>query len=150
MPRRGGTATQTENVVSAGGLVYRKGKNGLEVVVCGRTEENLWGLPKGTPDKGESIEETAMREVREETGLDVEIESELGSISYWFARPGVRYHKTVYHYLMRPTGGDTSHHDHEYDIVEWIPAEEAVRRLSYANERMMVEKAIGLIGESRQ
>lgn len=137
---------KTENIVSAGGLVYRLGEAGLEIVICGRREENLWGLPKGTPDKGETVEETALREVREETGLDVEIEDKLGDISYWFTRPGVRYHKTVHHYLMRPTGGDTSRHDHEYDAVEWASADEAMRRLSYANERMMVEKAIGMVG----
>ena len=140
---------RTENVFSAGGLVYRMGAGGMEVVICGRHEENLWGLPKGTPEEGETVEETALREVREETGLEVEIESELGAISYWFTRPGVRYHKTVQHYLLRPTGGgDTAQHDQEYDVVEWTSAQEAIRRLSYANERMMVEKALGLVEET--
>jgi bis(5'-nucleosidyl)-tetraphosphatase len=136
---------RTENVFSAGGLVYRHGENGPEVIICGRSEVGHWGLPKGTPDGDETVEETALREVREETGLEVEIQEGLGSINYWFTRPGVRYHKTVHHFLMRAVGGDTSHHDQEYDTVEWAVAEEAIRRLSYPNERMVVEKAIPLM-----
>lgn len=138
---------RTENVFSAGGLVYRTSGGRLEVVICGRNSENLWGLPKGTPDEGETVEQTALREVREETGLEVEIENKLGEINYWFSRPGVRFHKTVHHFLMRPIGGDTRNHDHEYDVVEWAPAQEALRRLSYANERMMVEKALELVDD---
>ena len=138
----------TENVFSAGGLIYRKGEDGIDVVICGRREENLWGLPKGTPVEGETVEQTAKREVQEETGLEVEIEAPLGDISYWFTRPGVRYHKRVHHFLMKPVGGDTSLHDAEYDDVEWAPAQEAIRRLSYSNERMVVEKALALLSKT--
>lgn len=138
-----------EKAVSAGGIVYRTGEDGLEVVVCGRDSDGVWGLPKGTPDAGESLEQTAVREVTEETGLDVRIVGELGTVEYWFARDGVRYHKWVHHYLMEATGGDTSKHDVEYDRVEWLPVEDAMRRLSFKNEVAIVEKAKQMVEGQR-
>jgi 8-oxo-dGTP pyrophosphatase MutT (NUDIX family) len=134
-----------ERAVSAGGVVYRRGQDGIEVVLCGRTAEGIWGVPKGTPDANESLEETAVREVGEETGLRVAIEAKIGTIEYWFARQGVRYHKFVHHYLMVATGGSLDDHDWEYDKVEWFPLEEACKALSYANEVKMVRKAVALI-----
>ncbi|MGQ9572473.1 MAG: NUDIX hydrolase [Dehalococcoidia bacterium] len=134
-----------ERAVSAGGVVYRRGQQGIEVVLCGRMAEGIWGLPKGTPDAGESLEEAALREVSEETGLQVAIEAKVGTIEYWFARGGVRYHKFVHHYLMVPTGGSVDDHDREYDEVVWFPIEEACRTLSYANEVKVVRKAAALI-----
>ncbi len=134
-----------ERAVSAGGVVYRRGREGIEVVLCGRTSEGIWGLPKGAPDANESLEETAVREVSEETGLRVAIETKIGTIEYWFAREGVRYHKFVHHYLMVATGGSVADHDWEYDRVEWFPLEEACKTLSYANEVGVVRKAAVLI-----
>jgi len=134
-----------ERAVSAGGVVHRRGREGIEVVLCGRTTEGIWGLPKGTPDADESLEEAAVREVGEETGLRVAIEAKIGTIEYWFAREGVRYHKFVHHYLMVATGGSLDDHDWEYDRVEWLPLEEACKTLSYVNEAEVVRKAAGLI-----
>lgn len=130
-----------ERAVSAGGIVYRKGDDGLDVVICGRDADGIWGLPKGTPNAGESLEETAMREVTEETGLDVRIVDKVGVVEYWFAREGTRYHKWVHHYLMEATGGDTSRHDVEYDRVEWRPVDVAIETLSFKNETEMVVTA---------
>jgi ADP-ribose pyrophosphatase YjhB (NUDIX family) len=132
---------RTERAVSAGGVVLREGAEGTEVVICGRDSDGVWGLPKGTPDEGESLEEAAVREVTEETGLKVEIVKKVGVVEYWFARNGVRYHKWVHHYLMRSTGGNTADHDAEYDQVKWLPVEEAVRTLTFDNDRNMVRKA---------
>lgn len=134
-----------ERAVSAGGVVYRRGRQGIEVVICGRTAEGIWGLPKGTPAAKESLEETAVREASEETGLQVAIEAKIGTIEYWFAREGVRYHKFVHHYLMIATGGSVENHDWEYDRVDWFPLEEACKTLSYANEVGVVRKAAALI-----
>lgn len=141
--RRGGP--RVEVAVSAGGVVYRRGEKGVEVVICGRLGDGVWGLPKGTPDDGESIEETAVREVSEETGLEVQISDKIGVVEYWFARAGVRYHKWVHHYLFEATGGDTDNHDLEYDRVEWRPIEEALKTLTFKNESDMVEKARTMI-----
>ncbi len=141
--RRGDSRVET--AVSAGGVVYRDGESGIEIVICGRISDGVWGLPKGTPDDGESLEETAIREVSEETGLEVQIGEKIGVVEYWFARTGVRYHKWVHHYLFEATGGDTDSHDLEYDRVEWRPIENALKTLTFKNESDMVEKAHEMI-----
>lgn len=156
---------RVEEPVSAGGVVYRMVNGSLETVLCGRiksvratsnfspadisqsSEEVKWSLAKGTPDPGETLEETALREVREETGLDVEIKQPIKSIDYWFAdRIGkVRYHKTVHFYLMVPTGGDPSLHDPEFDVVKWFPFNKALESLQYTNEADVLSCAKDLI-----
>ncbi|MSQ36085.1 MAG: NUDIX hydrolase [Dehalococcoidia bacterium] len=132
---------------SAGGVVYRRRGARVEVVLVGRAAQRLWALPKGTPESAESIEQTALREVREETGLEVAIAQRIGSVRYWFALPqeGVRVRKVVHHFLMQPVGGDLTLHDGEYDLVTWIDIREATARMSYANERSIVERAATLI-----
>ena len=114
-----------EHPVSAGGVVYRHSDQGVEVALCGQNQPLSWRLPKGTPDTGESLEETAQREAEEETGLKVNIETRLGQVSYWFVQKGVRHHKTVHFYLMSVVGGDVSQHDPEFDEVRWFPWKEA-------------------------
>lgn len=106
-----------------------------------RRTPRLWALPKGTPDSGETIEETALRETREETGIDVEIERQLRSIRYFFVRGSTRFHKTVHFFLMRPIGGSTDQHDSEFDEVRWTDLEEALAILNHATERSVVEEA---------
>jgi len=135
-----------ERAVSAGGVVCRMGASGLELVICGRDIDGVWGLPKGTPDAGESLEETAIREVTEETGLEVRVVDKIGVIEYWFARDRTRYHKWVHYYLMESTGGDTSKHDAEYDSVEWQPAEVALKTLTFQNEVEIATKARDMMG----
>ena len=102
-------------------------------------------MPKGTPNAGESLEETAVREVSEETGLQVRIVDKVGVVEYWFAREGVRYHKWVHHYLLEAIGGDTAAHDHEYDRVEWQAVGVALKTLSFKNEVEIVDKARQMI-----
>jgi ADP-ribose pyrophosphatase YjhB (NUDIX family) len=138
-----------ERHVSAGGVVYRANTNSkqIEIVLCGRTTPPLWGLPKGTPNPGETYQQTALREVKEETGLEVEIEAPVGSIDYWFQRDGVRIHKTVHFYLMRPTGGHENLHDPEFDVVRWFPIEEGLLFLTHANEVEIVKRAWNIMKE---
>ena len=142
--------SRTETAVSAGGVVYRRGDDAIEVVICGRISDGVWGLPKGTPEDGESLEETAVREVSEETGLKVQIGEKVGVVEYWFARTGVRYHKWVHHYLFQATGGDTDSHDLEYDRVEWRPIENALKTLTFKNESDMLEKAREMIDTAHE
>jgi 8-oxo-dGTP pyrophosphatase MutT (NUDIX family) len=145
-----GTGLRTERVVSAGGVAWRRDEAGVEILLCYRKDDNLWALPKGTPEPGETLEETALREVREETGVEVESEGIVGDINYWFSRPseGVRYRKTVRHFLFRPIGGDTALHDHEFDEARWVPVEEALNLMTYKNEARVVRKALDLIANS--
>ena len=138
----------SQRVVSAGGVVYRRSERGIEIVLCGRRDEGLWALPKGSPHADESLERTALREVEEETGLQVAIEKSVGSVRYHFLGPdGTYYDKRVEHHLMVPTGGSLSDHDGEFDEVRWFPVEEALRLLSYPNEREIVRRAMRLIEE---
>jgi 8-oxo-dGTP pyrophosphatase MutT (NUDIX family) len=129
--------------VSAGGVVYRVRDGRPEIVLVARPVTNLWALPKGTPEAGESLEETALREVSEETGLQVEIVEPITEIAYSFhvTDGRVRVDKIVHHFLMRVAGGDVSLHDHEYDLVGWYGLDEALRLMTYDNERTVVERA---------
>lgn len=151
MAKKASQKLRTERAVSAGGVVYRQGETGIEVVLCGRSADGVWGLPKGAPGSGESLEEAAAREVSEETGLQVRLVGKIGTIEYWFAhaQEGVRYHKFVHHFLMEATGGSTENHDWEYDRVEWFPLARALNTLSYKNEVEILRKAQALIEEGK-
>ena len=134
--------TRVRDATAAGGVVVRGSGDRREVVLAGRESDRTWVFPKGTPDDGETVEQTALREVREETGLDVEIVRPIGQIEYWFAVPGQRVHKIVHFFLMRAVGGDVSRHDHEYDAVRWMPIDEAREALSYDTYRDMLDRAL--------
>lgn len=99
------------------------------------------GLPKGHLDGAESPLEAALREVREETGVEAEVVEELGEISYQFDRPGAMVDKRVVFYLLEYRSGELQH-DHEIEEVCWMPLEQAARELTYEGEREMVERAL--------
>jgi 8-oxo-dGTP diphosphatase len=126
---------------SAGGVVHRSVEGVTEILLVHRRRPVLWALPKGTPNAGETLAETALREVREETGVEVQIEEPLGEITYFFVRDRIRFRKTVHFFLMRPVGGSIDEHDHEFDEVRWTATDEALRLMNYATEREVVERA---------
>lgn len=129
---------------SAGGIVVRHDPAGPCLVVGMRRRDRdavTWTLPKGTPDPGETTEETAVREVGEETGLEVRIVDELPSIQYSFVQGGTRIRKTVHYFLMEPVGGDLDRHDHEFERVRWIPFADAPALLTFETERALVATA---------
>ena len=152
---------QTIRAYSAGGVVFRlipddsnekKGTSdqwsavhyrnmSVEVVLVGRSHSGMWALPKGTPESGETLEQVAVREVQEETGLEVRLIAYIGNISYSFIRDKIRFQKQVRHFLFEAIGGDTSLHDTEYDRVEWFSIPEALRRLTYQNEVNILSQA---------
>lgn len=106
----------------------------------------IWSLPKGHLEEGESAEEAAIREVREETGLVGAVVAPLGTIDFWFMAEQRRIHKTVHHYLMQCTGGELTADDVEVDEVLWVPLSEVVGRLSYKDERGLIAKVPGILG----
>jgi 8-oxo-dGTP pyrophosphatase MutT (NUDIX family) len=136
---------RTARATSAGGVVYRDLDNRTQIALAHRRSPPLWALPKGTPDAGETMEETAVRETREETGLEVEIERPLSSIRYFFVRGTTRFHKTVHFFLMRAIGGSPDDHDHEFDEVRWVDLAEALAIMTHATERSVLEEAATLL-----
>jgi 8-oxo-dGTP pyrophosphatase MutT (NUDIX family) len=134
----------TRSEVSAGGVVYRRSDDGAEIVLAARRTRRgdlAWGLPKGLIEPEETPEEAAVREVREETGLEAEVEASLGDIRYFYVWEGVRVRKAVHFFLMRATGGDVSLHDHEMEDVQWFPLSVALRRATYKGEREVLQRA---------
>ena len=130
--------------------MHRTVEGRLQVLLVHRRSPRLWALPKGTPDSGETIEETALRETREETGIEAMIERQLRSIRYFFVRGTTRFHKTVHFFLMHPVGGRLDDHDAEFDEVAWVDLEEALAILNHATERSVVEEAASVIGVPRR
>ena len=145
------TIVPTLDQVSAGGVVYRGGSTDMEVVIVRVVPEQRWQLPKGIIDDGETIEQAALREVREESGMTAEIVAPLETIEYWFTADWDnirrRIHKFVHFFLMRHKDGDGSDHDHEVDEVRWVTIDEALQTLKFKAERDLVQKAATMIGE---
>jgi 8-oxo-dGTP pyrophosphatase MutT (NUDIX family) len=137
---------QTRSEVSAGGVVYRPGaaKGEFEVALAARRTrrgELAWGLAKGAIEPGETEDQAALREVLEETGLETEIEADLGEIRYVYVWEGIRVRKRVRFYLMLATGGDVSRHDAEMEEVRWFPLPTAIKRAAYRGEREVIQRA---------
>ena len=132
----------TEREVSYGGVVVRDDE---VIVIVPRGRRRVLGLPKGGPNAGESPEQTAAREVREETGVTVTVRERLGQVDYTYRRGGRPIAKTVHFYLCSFEEGDTADHDHEVDDALWMPLADARRRLSYPGERRMIEQALSVL-----
>jgi len=143
-----------EREFSAGGLVYRRREGEVAVVLAARRHPEsgalVWTIPKGHVEPGESSKAAAVREVREETGLEAEIEQQLGDITYWFARRDAegrarRVWKRVRFFLMRSRGGRFRDRDREMDAVRWFSLDEAERAAAFASERALVQRARALL-----
>ena len=136
--------------VSAGGVVFRRDDDRIDVVIVAVGSNNRWQLPKGLVEKDEKPETAAVREAREEGGVDSEVVEHIETVEYWFAGldggERVRFHKRVHFYLLRYLSGDTSRHDWEVNEARWVPIDDAKSQLAFDNERRVVERARELIG----
>ena len=156
------TAPPTAHQTSAGGVIVRHGDGGVAVCLIGRRQRAspgqrpragatppplVWCLPKGHVEPGESLAETALREIAEETGLRGRIRGELGAIDYQFIAPedGRRYAKTVHYFLCEYVDGATHAQDREVEEARWLPLETALAQLTYANERRILARARDLL-----
>ena len=136
--------------VSAGGVVFRRDDDRIDVVIVAVGGNNRWQLPKGLVEKDEKPEIAAVREAREEGGTDSEVVEHIETVEYWYAGldggERVRFHKLVHFYLLRYISGDTSNHDWEVNEARWVPIGDAASQLAFDNERRVVERARELIG----
>jgi 8-oxo-dGTP pyrophosphatase MutT (NUDIX family) len=147
-PRRKAPVVPTRREISAGGVVYRRGDDEIEIVLASRRTRRgqlAWGLAKGGIENEETMEDAAIREVREETGLLAEIEASLGETRYFYVWENVRIRKTVHFFLMRHTGGDIDDRDDEMEEIRWFPLERALKRAAYRGEREVLVRAAELL-----
>ena len=131
--------------VSAGGVAFRHRGGQIQVALISVGDEGRWQLPKGIVDRGEPTESAAMREVREEAGIETELVERIDKVEYWYySKDGgerVRFHKFVYFYLLRYKSGDVRDHDQEVNEARWVEIDEAIRLLAFASEKKVVEQA---------
>jgi 8-oxo-dGTP pyrophosphatase MutT (NUDIX family) len=137
--------------VSAGGVVFRRDGERVDVVIVAVGNNNRWQLPKGLIDKDEKPEIAAVREAREEGGIESEVVGHIETVEYWYAGldggERVRFHKRVHFYLLRYLSGDTSNHDWEVNEARWVPIDDAKSQLAFDNEQRVVERAKQLIAD---
>lgn len=126
---------------SAGGLIFNEANQVAIIARHSRSGHLEWCLPKGHIEKGETPEQTAVREVHEETGILGEVIGSIATIDYWFTGDTNRVHKLVHHYVLRQTGGSLSVEgdpDHEAEDAAWVDFDQLSSVLSYPNERRIV------------
>lgn len=135
----------TEDQVSAGGVAFRRAGDHIEVAIVSALPSRRWQLPKGLVDVGETPDIAALREVREEAGIEAEIIHLIETVEYWYVATRqnrrIRYHKFVHFFLMRAIGGDVANHDHEVAEARWVRLDEAEQMLAFKSERSVVQQA---------
>lgn len=137
---------KTRKHTSAGGVIYKANESGFQVILISHHNQKgrlIWCLPKGSIEQGESLQETAVREVREETGASGRLLDKIGQIQYWFysKEEETKIFKTVHFYLLEYLEGNEKDHDSEVDEARWVALEEGLQMLTHNSERAIMEKA---------
>ena len=148
-PPRGARKRRLHREISAGGIVFREENGGLGVLVTQSSAHDGWIFPKGHLEHGETASDAALREVKEETGVDARIVERVGAIRYVFRARGRQVAKTAQFYLMEYAGGRTNDASPEVNAVLWVPEERVTSTLSFANEATLWAKARGLLQQRR-
>jgi 8-oxo-dGTP diphosphatase len=146
-----GAKVATMDQISAGGVAFRWKDSEPEIAIVSVKPKLRWQLPKGIVDPGESPQVTAVREVREEAGVETALIKLIETIEYWYrsvkyGKP-VRYHKFVHFYLLEYKSGNVTDHDHEVEEARWVSFEEALELLDFKSERDVVEKARDMVAK---
>ena|SRR5215207_1512968 len=155
MPKKQASSTSstakvvTRDQISSGGVAFRLQDSRMEIAIVSVKPSLRWQLPKGIVDPGESPEVTAVREVREEAGIETDLLSLIETIEYWYrstkyGKP-IRFHKFVHFYLLSYRSGNVADHDHEVAEARWVSVEEAIELLAFKSEREVVKKAKEMI-----
>ncbi len=138
--------------ISAGGVAFRRAEAGeIETAIVSAKPSLRWQLPKGIIDPGETPEIAAVREVREEAGIETELLELIEKVEYWYVGfhrgERVRFHKFVYFYLLKYLRGDVADHDHEIAEARWVKPEEAIEMLAFKSEKDAVKKAFEILSQ---
>jgi 8-oxo-dGTP pyrophosphatase MutT (NUDIX family) len=148
-PSTAASKVTTKDQISAGGVAFRRDGEDIQIAIVSVKPSLRWQLPKGIVDPGETPEFTAVREVREEAGIETELLRLIATIEYWYQRvqygKRIRYHKFVHFYLLQYQSGDVANHDHEIEESRWVSFEEAIEMLEFKSERGVVEKALEIL-----
>lgn len=143
------TKLVTKDQVSAGGVTFRRAGLKVQIAIVSVKPSLRWQLPKGIVDPGETMEITAVREVREEAGIETELIDLIETVQYWYQRvqygQRIRYHKYVHFFLLKYRAGDVANHDDEVAEARWVTFDEAMEMLAFTSERNVVEKAREMI-----
>lgn len=144
----------TLDQVSAGGVAFRYGNTGPEVAIISVGPQRRWQLPKGLVERGETPEMAAVREVREEAGIETELLRSIKTVEYWYVgsrgQLRTRFHKFVHFFLLAYKAGDVSGHDREVHEARWVAIAEAEALLAFKSEREIVERAGAMIKALQQ
>jgi 8-oxo-dGTP pyrophosphatase MutT (NUDIX family) len=123
---------------SAGGVVFKKEGDKMFILISQHSQHHGWVFPKGIIGdniKGEKKENTAVREVKEETGIEAKILKPLRPVTYWFKFEGEMIKKTVYYFIMEHLGGDFKDRDFEMENVEWVGKDKVLDKLTYKSDK---------------
>ena len=124
---------------SAGGVVFKEENEKIFILLI--RVKKRWSFPKGNIERNEKKEEAAVREVREETGIEAEVIDYLGDIEYWYYLEGYKIHKFVYYYLMKYKSGEITPQKEEIDEARFVELEKCYETLSYDKDKNILKKA---------